>query len=135
MPWNSIDSQKLSELMKDGWSWHGSGGSSGGGGGVCIVKVSCDMTMSDNGTPTCSNIVKDKTFAELKAAYDADGLLWCRLHTNMQTDMGNMPIVGECPLYGSSDTEMAFWPLGYLNSELGLIVTITSDDVCDVYVD
>lgn len=108
----------------------------GVGGGVVIVNVSCDMTVPTDGSdPTFANIVNDKTFAELKAAHDAGDLLWCRLHVNMQTDAGEMTMVGECPLYASSDTEMGFWPLGYFQTEFGIIVTIDSNNVCSVFKD
>lgn len=47
-----------------------------GGSGVCIVNVACDADLS---TETFSNITADKTYNEVKAAYDAGAYIGVRL--------------------------------------------------------
>lgn len=55
------------------------GGSSSGGSGVCVVTVTADTeNMSD-----FTNVKADKTFTEMRAAYESGGLLWCRLIVTM----------------------------------------------------
>ncbi len=47
-----------------------------GGSGVCIVNVACDADLS---TATFSNITADKTYNEVKAAYDVGAYIGVRL--------------------------------------------------------
>lgn len=103
-----------------------SGGNAGGGGaGVTIVKVSASTEDMQTFTVTSC----DKTYTELKAAYDADGLLWCRLNLNI---MGNEALC-ECPLEAIDmvNNYMLFCPFNQLR-EMGVLVQINADGTCEV---
>ena len=73
--------QFLSDIIDQG----GGGGGSGGGGNVLVVNVTATKT-SDGTTATF-----DKTFAELKTAYESNAVMLCNVTTvdNINSVSGN----------------------------------------------
>lgn len=96
--------------------------SAGGGAGVCMVTVTCE---SEDGT-TFTNVAKDKAFADVKASYDAGGLLWCRL---VVTNQGQ---AFECHMVTFMDGFMFAPVFGALS---GVLVLLTPDDAVAVMKD
>lgn len=90
MPLDGATSVTLSIVQTEG----GSAGSASGSGGVCVINVTCDGERNPD-TGEYPNAAMDKTFGEIKACYDAGGILMCRLAytSGEQTD-----VVFEFPL-------------------------------------
>lgn len=102
------------------------------GGGVCMVKVSFE---TEDGQ-TFTNVKKDKSYADLKAAYDADSLLWCRFTATVG---GANRFTGEapCSAFGPMDETIdgfMFNPYGSLG-DMGVVICVNSDDSCVVKID
>lgn len=100
------------------------------GGSVCIVNVSCETADMQ----TFTNVTKDKTFAEMDAAYNAGGLVWGRLSVNS----GGMIIKCEAPLGMCMEEEgvkgMMFFPFGFFG-DAGVVIRVNEDDSCSVYIE
>lgn len=88
------------------------------GGGVCIVNVSCETTDGE----TFTNATKDKSYAEVKAAYDAGAFLHCRLGMAGQEDKM------EAPLFMTTAGSFMFGPSIMPN----ILVSVNPDDTVTV---
>lgn len=73
VPMDGATSITLSIVQTEGGS-----ASASGSGGVCVINVTCEGER-DPDTGKYYNAAMDKTYGEIKACYDAGGILICRL--------------------------------------------------------
>lgn len=100
------------------------------GGGVKIVNATADTSDMQ----TFSNVSKDKSFNELKEAYDDGQLLWCRITMNVTLDGVLQTVTGEAPLMAFSErggVQGFMFSIAYSNP----VITILSDDSISVAID
>lgn len=100
------------------------------GGGVKIFNATADTSDMQ----TFSNASKDKSFNELKEAYDAGQLLWCRLTMNMTIDGVSQTVVAEAPLGAFTEMDGV---QGFMFLVIGdnPMITILADDTISVEID